>query len=863
MKKLLLFISSLVFTVAMQAQIINVPADFPTIQQAIDTANTGDTVLVSPGIYVENITIERKNITVASLFLTTQDTSYISQTILDGNQAGSVVRLFGVYTTMVLSGFTIKNGNASSGGGILITSSGGRPAWNSTPTLRNLIINDNSALAGGGICCSPGGSHDFSSYVYPYLQNVTIKNNTALYGGGMMFGSGYGSSGAQMLNVTISDNAVSESGGGIYLVTGMETFFKNVTLKNNRASNQGGGIYFAWCTSVPVFDSIHRCNIYLNSACEGNDLFYEIYGGSYFHVFKILVDTFSVINPTGYHASPLSNFSFNILHGFRVQVSDLYVSPMGDDTNTGLTAEEPLKTIHGAFSFILSDPVYQNTIHLLRGVYSPSTNEELFPLNLPDYISLEGVADSLVVINADSTTSVIQIKENNYNRISGLKITGGSGIYGGGISCFSSKPILENVAITGNIGNSGGGVYFDGNSNAKLNNVTVSGNIGNSGGGIYLCGNANVSFNNVTISGNSACSGGGVYFDLYSKATLNHVIISENSASSSGGGITCSCSNLKLEHLTISANVANERGGGIYCDLYSRIALKNTMIIGNSAGSGGGIYCHENTDANLENVIITANVADDHGGGIYCDESNIHYYSRINLGNVTMTGNSAISGGGIYCDSITTVLMTNTIMWNDSPQEIVLNHFSDEITISFSDTQGGEAGIVVNGIPKVNWLEGNINEDPLFAGNGEHPYLITAASSCRNTGTPDTTGLFIPQTDLAGGPRIWDGRIDMGAYEWNNVGKDELRMTNDELRITNWPNPFVESTAFGYMLNESSQTSLQIFDSFGQLVAEPVNAFQQKGDQKIEWNSGSLPSGIYYYRIQAGKYAGSGKMVKY
>lgn len=63
---------------------IQVPQDKPTIQKAIDAAKDGDTVLVSPGKYEEYLRIEGKTITLASLFHTTGDKSYIEKTIIDG-----------------------------------------------------------------------------------------------------------------------------------------------------------------------------------------------------------------------------------------------------------------------------------------------------------------------------------------------------------------------------------------------------------------------------------------------------------------------------------------------------------------------------------------------------------------------------------------------------------------------------------------------------------------------------------------------------------------------------------------------------------------------------------------------------------
>jgi hypothetical protein len=109
--KTLILIFVLLVTTCLYSTIINVPADQPTIQTGINVAVDTDTVLVQPGTYIENINYNGKLITVASLFLTTQDTTYISQTIIDGNQNGSVVTFINDEdSTAVLCGFTITNG---------------------------------------------------------------------------------------------------------------------------------------------------------------------------------------------------------------------------------------------------------------------------------------------------------------------------------------------------------------------------------------------------------------------------------------------------------------------------------------------------------------------------------------------------------------------------------------------------------------------------------------------------------------------------------------------------------------------------------------------------------------------------------
>jgi hypothetical protein len=54
---------------------------------------------------------------------------------------------------------------------------------------------------------------------------------------------------------------------------------------------------------------------------------------------------------------------------------------------------------------------------------------------------------------------------------------------------------------------------------------------------------------------------------------------------------------------------------------------------------------------------------------------------------------------------------------------------------------------------------------------------------------------------------------------------------------------------------------IRVYDNFGRLVAEPVNAWQPKGEQRVSFNTGALPDGIYYYRLMAGNEKGNGKMI--
>ncbi|MCP4837779.1 MAG: hypothetical protein GY894_00250 [Planctomycetes bacterium] len=169
---------------------LHVPADYTTIQAAVDVASNGDEILVAPGTYTgtgdEVVDTLGKAITIKA-------SGTPEETIIDGEGARGVVQCAGGEgADTIIEGFTITGGSAVNGGGIYC-------GWDSSTTITNCIFTNNTADGGGGgIYC-----HGNSS---PTITGCTISNNTAGDDGGGIFGSS--NSSPTISGCTISGNTV-------------------------------------------------------------------------------------------------------------------------------------------------------------------------------------------------------------------------------------------------------------------------------------------------------------------------------------------------------------------------------------------------------------------------------------------------------------------------------------------------------------------------------------------------------------------------------------------------------------------------------------------------------------------------------
>ena len=753
---------------------------YTIIQNAINDAVIGDVVLVHPGRYIENLNLSNKSgIILASLEYTTSDTTYISSTIIDGSSYNnSTILCYENTVNCTIRGLSVTGGRGYAyygesspwqifGGGIFINMS-------NSLNLINLKIHDNFASGGGGIAV--------------YAPNTI-----------------------QMTNVQIFNNVARYIGGGLLIGSDPTLGAPNI-----------------------VFDQINRCSIYNNFAQWGMDVHWRFINGGSVSVYlkKFTVPQWEMYYADYYDSDypPSPYIVFDIQESYLQPVdADLYVSPTGNDSNSGLSPASALKTPSRAMQRIASNPDNPKTVHLMAGEHHNVFTGEYIPIAIKDYTILQGVSQTQTRLYGENMiegTGVVTMGIERYGMtLRDLSITtsNAAAIFSFGVhSCFAQNITIENSTV-------GRFLFVTGyiTSTFTLSNITMQNNI--------------------------------AYFHDYGLRLEGSVITIDNIL-------------MRNNQVPSLPSYWYQRGCGGF-DIYVKdlLTIKNSKFINNTHYSEDGYSNFRvNTLSDLWNSVVTFDNCLFASNFAYGGVRDIRFVNIdvLNLINCTFANNINNYTDYLYISSELTSIVNCLFSNNNSYYEIRSNNNTLVENSLFS--RSNNIWRTYNGEPLI-WGQNNLTgTDPLFSGtdptlplyyylfaDDEHGY-----SPAIDAGTTDPSilpdGYLIPSYDAFGFTRIHGNNIDIGCFESPGYtsNNDNTIVSANDLLLTNYPNPFNSSTTLSYGISKDGLVILSIYNIKGQLVTKLVSNPQKKGTYNVIWNgtdqSGKkVSAGLYFSRLEA------------
>ena len=451
-----------------------------------------------------------------------------------------------------------------------------------------------------------------------------------------------------------------------------------------------------------------------------------------------------------------------------------------------------------------------NTIHLANGIYSDSANNEKFPLSIRPYIYVVGESMKNTILDGEHLNKIATAYNNTSN-------------YG-----------FRKLTITrGGYVNEEGYVILDGAIRAYESNEDVV-------------------FDSILSKDNWMCGIGSIV------STRSSVNFTNSSFNHNKGGFGLDVGGSIERHDTCF--ITNCKFQANYPD-----TANPTYIIGGGLESGG---------STIVSVVTGCLFTNNYTGAVRGFQT-LNLPIKIWFTNCTFYGNA----DSIRIPSISMrdskMTFYNCISYNEGAKPIKADTYwvqdTIDLTISNSLIEGGINSIFAyDKIKLIYDTTTNIDTDPLFYGGEEFPYNLSAESPCIDAGTLDLPSfIHLPETDLAGNPRIFNNKIDMGAYEWNpTVDVKQHKLFHQPKNLVVAPNPFSSTTVVSAHWDKTAKVSIEVYNSNGLLVNTLQQNTNAPGSCRIPWNgtdaNGSfLPGGVYVVTLSInGKEVESVKVVK-
>ncbi len=671
-----------------------VPEVYPTIQEAIEAADSGDRVVVAPGQYTTDvpITFLGKDITVVAEAGPEQTTISMADPPADPDRASVVIFENGEGNDSVLEGFTLTGGQGTLVPECPCTYGGAVCCKVASPTLIGCVFTGNRSRLGGGV-----GLYESNAI----LTGCTVEGNSAFKGGGIQ--ASFATS-VVLEDCTIAGNEAEVDGGGIRSYSCSITVTA-CTIQGNTAGNYGGGTI----AEVGSTEALTDCSISGNSARLGGGVFSRGSCSSELTSCTIRdnVGTFGggLCRGGGTGGSALLE-NCVVSANRAITGGGIYCYPSSFSLDRCTVAGNAACGGHGGGLFCSSEasPTLESCILWNNSGGSILFWDDTASVNA-SYCCIEGDGpwlDDITNITDDPRfcawggTAEVWVDGDNPGPGDGTAENPfpdiRSAVAGYDLALAPDSPCLGAGEAGADMG-ADTGLCVAAGSTARL--VHVAPGAYDVEDSLLCC--------RVTLEGAGAESTvlRGSVLGLSSGTVLSDVTVTGGTR---GGIAVGSLESPTIKNCIVTANTG-EFTGGISCGRYASPTIEHCSITRNSTGWGAGFKCYNDANPTFSHCLFTGNTAIT-GGGIYCNPG-----SSLQLDHCTIAGNAAgAHGGGVFCHEETSVNLTSCIVWHNSGGSIRNWNDGASIEVRYCCIEGDGP-----------WLDDvtNTDEDPRFGAWGD------------------------------------------------------------------------------------------------------------------------------------------------